>query len=180
MVLIGHWVSESIILRWAELTSEIARGEMTAEVVARLLERPTSERDVSLSQSIYRGLSDLFCVWTGAPVRRVSLAVDHVIPFSLWFNNDLWNLLPTSRHLNSVKSDRLVSRVSLLKSRDRIIHYWELVRREHSERFYTELRRSLIRKETPAEANWQISAFAGLLENVEAIAIQRGIERWSA
>jgi hypothetical protein len=173
-------VSESIILRWAELTSEIARTDMTALVVTKLLERPTSERDVSVAQSIYRGESDLQCVWTGERLQRGSLAVDHVIPFSLWFNNDLWNLLPTSRRVNSVKADRLVSRQSLLDSRDRIIHCWELVRAQHEDRFETELRRSLIRAEAPAGGNWEIAAFAGLVENVETIAIQRGIYRWSA
>ena len=120
-------------------------------------------------------------MWTGQPLRAQSeFHVDHVIPFSLWFNNDLWNLLPASRRVNSAKSDKLVARTTLAKSKDLIIHYWEAARREQAERFDIETRRSLIRSGADDAAGWQNAAFAGLVENVETIAIQRGIERWSA
>jgi hypothetical protein len=96
MCLIGYWVSESIILRWAELTAEISEDRLeVAEVVDKLLVRPKPERDIETAQKAYAGLSDLRCVWTGTVLRRFE--VDHLIPFSLWYNNDLWNLLPAAR-----------------------------------------------------------------------------------
>ncbi len=180
MTLIGHWVAESIVLRWAELTAEMSeRSVTTALVVERLLERPGAERDVQLARGIYRGLPDLRCVWTDQPLSGDRFDVDHVIPYVLWLNNDLWNLLPASPAVNHAKSDKLVSRHSLLRSRDLIVHYWETLRGANPSRFDTELRRSLMRRGGEA-GGWQSAAFAGLVESVEMLSIQRGLERWSA
>jgi hypothetical protein len=105
--------------------------------------------------------------------------VDHLIPFSLWYNNDLWNLLPASRTVNQAKKDKLVSRPTLVSSRERIIHYWRLLRSLQEKRFELELRRSLLGREVP-RASWELEAFAGLSEAIESVAIQRGVQRWSA
>ena len=105
--------------------------------------------------------------------------MDHVIPYSLWLNNDLWNLLPASPAVNHAKSDRLVSRDSLMHSRDLIVHYWETLRGDNPVRFDTELRRALIRRGGEV-GGWQSAAFAGLVESVEMLGIQRGLARWPA
>ena len=61
--LIGHWISESLVLRWAELTHEISnRTVAVKDVVDRLLVVPESERDVQLARSIYSEVPDLRCV----------------------------------------------------------------------------------------------------------------------
>jgi SAM-dependent methyltransferase len=178
MCLIGYWVSESIILRWAELTEEISEKSVeAAEVVRRLLERPKPERDVEAAQKAYADLGDLRCVWTGKPLKQFD--VDHLIPFSLWYNNDLWNLLPAARSVNQKKKDKLVSRPTLFGSRDLIIHYWRLLRSLHEKRFELELRRSLLGRSASCAA-WELEAFAGLSEAIETVALQRGVRRWSA
>ena len=178
MCLIGYWVSESLVLRWAKLTAEMSEDRLeVAEVVDKLLVRPKPERDIETAQKVYTGLSDLRCVWTGMVLRRFE--VDHLIPFSLWYNNDLWNLLPASRSVNQAKKDKLVSRPTLVSSRDRIIDYWRLLRSLHEKRFELELRRSLLGREVP-RTSWELEAFAGLSEAIESVAIQRGVQRWSA
>jgi len=178
MCLIGYWVSESIVLRWAELTAEISEQRVqTAEVVERLLVRPKPEREVEAAQRAYAGLPDLRCVWTGRPLRVFD--VDHLIPFSLWYNNDLWNLLPAARSVNREKKDKLVSRQTLFASRDPIIHYWRLLRSLHERRFELELSRSLLGRGV-SPAPWELEAFAGLSEAIETVALQRGVQRWSA
>src|SRR3972149_5998133 len=111
------------------------------------LAHPRPERDIETAQKAYAGLSDLRCVWTGTVLRRFE--VDHLIPFSLWYNNDLWNLLPAARSVNQAKKDKLVSRPTLGSSRDRIIHYWRLLRSLHEKRFELELRRSLLGRGVP-------------------------------
>jgi SAM-dependent methyltransferase len=178
MCLIGYWVSESIVLRWAELTVEISEKRIQAsQVVERLLERPKPERDIETAKKTYSGLRDLQCVWTGTPLR--TFEVDHLIPFSLWHNNDLWNLLPAARSVNQAKKDKLVSRPTLIGSRDRIIHYWRLLRNQHENRFDLELRRSLLGREV-SSTSWELGAFAGLSEAIESVALQHGVQRWSA
>ena len=177
MCLIGHWISESLILRWAELTHRFSdRNVSTEEVVGLLLERPETERDVHFAKSVYGGVMDLRCVWTGKPLRN-NFEVDHAIPFSIWRNNDLWNLLPAASDVNGRKSDKLVTKKTVLSSEDRIIDYWETLRRETEERFTVELSRSLLRGSYSAN-NWQKAALAGFIENIETLAIQRGVPRW--
>ena len=178
MCLIGYWVSESIVLRWAELTADMAEKRVQpAEVVERLLVRPDAEREVITARKAYAGLDDLRCVWTGRPIRAFD--VDHLIPFSLWFNNDLWNLLPAARSVNLAKKDKLVSRRTLLGSRELIIHYWRFLRSLNERRFELELGRTLVQAAV-SRGDWEVAAFAGLSEAVETIALQRGVERWSA
>ncbi|WP_418156223.1 HNH endonuclease domain-containing protein [Pseudomonas aeruginosa] len=48
------------------------------------------------------------CTWSGRPLNQ-RFAVDHAIPFSLWANNDLWNLLQVDQQVNANKSDKLPS-----------------------------------------------------------------------
>ena len=177
MCLIGHWISESLVLRWAELTREFSKGSVsTEEVVGLLLTRPEIGRDVSFARSTYANTTDLCCVWTGKPLRS-KFEVDHAIPFSIWRSNDLWNLLPAAHDVNSRKSDKLVTKRALQSSRDRVTYCWELMKEEAEERFKVEISRSLIRGPYSA-ANWQRNAFEGLVENVEILAIQRGVPRW--
>jgi hypothetical protein len=149
----------------------------TAEVVERLLVRPEPAREVFAARQAYAGLDDLRCVWTGRPIRTFD--VDHLIPFSLWYNNDLWNLLPAARSVNLAKKDRLVSRPTLLQSRDLIIRYWRYLRSWNEKRFELELSRSLVGSGVSRGA-WESEAFSGLSEAIETIALQRGVERWSA
>ena len=181
LTLVGHWISEAIILRWGELTHEISQKRVTvAEAVDKLLVVPETGRDQQRVREIYRNMADLRCVWTEDAIGlRGQFEVDHIIPFSLWHNNDLWNLMPTSKQVNSRKSNRIVSRAALRRSRDTIIHYWEVLRREGEPRFSTEVGRTLTRGDATWVTDWRPRAFSGLVEHVETLALQRGMERWS-
>jgi SOS-response transcriptional repressor LexA/SAM-dependent methyltransferase len=179
LALVGHWISEAIILRWAELTHEISRKQVTiAAVVGRLLVTPTTTRDQQRVRDLYGSLPDLRCVWTESVIgSRRGFEIDHIIPFSLWRNNDLWNLVPATREANNAKRDRLVSRERLRSSRDLILDYWQATRKTSPDRFDYEIRRSLLGTTSPA-SNWEAPAFSALSEAIESVACQRGIPRW--
>ena len=177
MCLIGHWVAESLVLRWAELTHELSNGSVPVkDVVDRLLVVPEAARDVYLAKEVYGTLDDLRCVWTDKHL-GVSFAVDHTVPFSICRSNDLWNLLPADPKVNGRKSDKLVTKGLLYKRRDAILHYWDTMRGAAENRFAVELERSLMHESYNSD-NWQYAAFAGLVESVETLAAQRGLERW--
>ena len=177
MCLIGHWVAESLVLRWAELTHELSNGSVPVkDVVDRLLVVPEAARDVYLAKEVYGTLDDLCCVWTDK-LLGVSFAVDHTVPFSICRSNDLWNLLPADPKVNGRKSDKLVTKGLLYKRRDAILHYWDTMRGAAENRFAVELERSLMHESYNPD-NWQYAAFAGLVESVETLAAQRGLERW--
>jgi hypothetical protein len=94
-----------------------------SEVLELLLKDPDPERNVTAARNLYTGLKSPECVWTGTSIRSTgpsALAVDHAIPYSLWRDNSLWNLLPATQKSNSSKSDKLVT-LGLVKRREEAI-----------------------------------------------------------
>lgn len=179
MCLIGHWISESLVLRWAELTCSMSGGLVPVErAVGLLLSRPDMKREVSVARAAYGQVPGLECTWTGRKLGR-SFEIDHVIPFAVSHNNDLWNLAPAEKSINSKKSDKLVTAKTLVSSKGRIIDNWEVLHDSAPERFELEVRRSLLHRGADS-TGWLESAFSGLREKVETIAILRGVPRWDA
>ena len=175
--LIGHWVGESIILRWAELVHDISGKSISVpEVLGRLLQRPETERDIKAIKEIYKEISPLRCVWSNKTLTK-KFDVDHVIPFSLWHNNDLWNLLPADPKVNNHKRDKIVSPKIIQESEERIVFYWRKTKECYEKRFLTELQTTLLR-EVPKENKWEKQALGALGEIVEFVTLQRGLERW--
>lgn len=173
---LGHWIEPAVVLRWAEETNRMSGGRVTvAEVLNRLVVNPTEERNVGAAKQVFDGMLEKRCVWSDKPL-RAAYAVDHVIPFSLWHCNDLWNLLPCDSRVNGSKSDKLPERGLLFSRKDAIVSCWESVRQKHERRFDHELVNFTGEKQK--SVNWQNTAFQRLVEAVEVTAIQRGSERW--
>ncbi|OHA62753.1 MAG: hypothetical protein A2117_01405 [Candidatus Wildermuthbacteria bacterium GWA2_46_15] len=176
MCLLGHWIGEAITMRWAELSHEFTKKEVPVQdILSRLIIRPEADRMVTQARQIYCG-KELECVWTGKTLKPGQAHIDHVIPFTLWHNNDLWNLLPADPHVNNQKRDKIVTRHTLYASKDRIVGFWRIAKQEAPLRFQAELSRTLLRG--PQENNWEIPAFSALSEAIETVALQRGVQRW--
>ncbi len=173
--LMGHWVQDAVVVRWAEKTSQLSFGEVPVARVVDRLGRPALEvkRATQAAHDIYAALPDLECVWTGRALRRFD--VDHAIPFSLWRNNDLWNLLPADPRVNNKKRDRLPSRALLSKRRDAVLRCWDATRAASPRRFEAESRAFT----GVAEASFD-ELFLVLLESVAVTAAQRRVGTWPA
>lgn len=169
----GYWVSKAVILQWAEKTTKLGQGVEVATVVNLLLDKE-DERSTSDARKLFSGLDRLECVWTGSTLRD-SFDVDHVIPFDLWHNNDVWNLLPASKTANSKKSNKLPSTELLRSRKDCIVSYWELLRGKNSQRFDKEAETLLVMP----PANWQNALYGQMCNAIEVTALQRGVGRWS-
>lgn len=140
-VLMGHWIRDALILRWAELTAKISRNsKKPSEIIDLLLRNPIPERETSDARKIFMKLENKECVWSGKRL-KTKFDVDHAIPFSLWMNNDLWNLFPISPLVNNSKRDKLPTSHLVKKRRDPIIDYWKLMRAEMTPRFDYEMER---------------------------------------
>ncbi len=178
MCLVGHWISEAILLRWAELVHEFsARSIPISTILSHLLITPEISRDVAVAKSIYTNLGNLTCVWSNKSLANIRFDVDHIIPFSLWHNNDLWNLMPSDQKINNQKRDKIITRETLYQCEDRIIHYWRLQNSTNPQRFQSEVSRTLLGSQIP-KYNWERRALTSLAEAMELVAIQRGVERW--
>lgn len=179
LTLMGHWINDAILLRWATLTSRLSRGNpiQPSEVMNFLLVDPIPERDVQGVRQTYNALQAKECVWTAQPLGS-SFEIDHVIPFSLWKNNSLWNLLPVTKVVNREKRDLLPRRDLMLRRKDRMIAYWQILRNRQKNRFDYEVR-SFVGQKRFDEENWENQVFNNLVESVEYTAVQRGCERWA-
>lgn len=175
--LMGYWIQDAAILRWAELTSRISKETIPpSRVIDYLLTAPIPERDVYASRSFYDSLKDKECVWSGLAI-SAKYDIDHAIPFALWKNNDLWNLFPANSSVNSRKKDKLPSNRLIRKRKDCILYYWELIKEQYPARFEYEAEK-LTGAGVVKSQNWQNKLFSGFTEAVEITAVQKGIERW--
>jgi hypothetical protein len=104
--------------------------------------------------------------------------VDHVIPFSLWGSNDLWNLLPVDPRVNGEKSDRLPTADLLRERQVVIVGNWQMQRDAVPEAFDQQAAHLLGRRPR-GPLNWENDLFASLREAIELTALHRGVERWA-
>ena len=112
---LGSFISgeDSLLFQWAEFTRSASKGDISVEyALEKIRTFPITERDVGSAKSFYENLFKkeeyVECVWSGKPLRTMkSVHIDHLIPFSVWKNNDLWNLLPASNQVNMDKKDKI-------------------------------------------------------------------------
>jgi SAM-dependent methyltransferase len=176
-VLLGHWIGDSINIRWAELTRELSRDSLRLDEILHLFLVSTSpERNVSAARELYLRINGLECVWTGRTLSG-DFDVDHAIPFSLRHDNSLWNLFPADSRINNRKRDKLPTRNLVEKSRDILMHYWEIMNEHLHEIFVSDFRRFTGLPALPAE-NWKHPLYWSFTEAVETTAARRGAERW--
>lgn len=72
------------------------------------LERPTS-RDFKQAKPFWKKYlsnhPDLKCIYSGQFITPETISLDHYIPFSFVAHDQLWNLIPTTKTVNSAKND---------------------------------------------------------------------------
>ena len=180
--LLGSFLSgtDAIIFKWAEFSVTASQGRLQPEkVLEEVLRSPVTDRDVADAKRLYKSVLEkvgfVECVWTGKKLDTYD--VDHVIPFAIWKNNDLWNLLPAQPAVNNQKRHRIPSVASLEARKPNIIHYWELLKAYQEPRFSTEIRVSLLGG--PVGVNWQHLAFEKLKQTSDYLINTRGHEAWN-
>jgi SAM-dependent methyltransferase len=177
--LLGHWIVDAVIVRWAALTERFAhrQGIGSGDVLPLLLARPDPDRVTATARGIYLAAHADRCVWSGRQLSARNFVVDHAIPFALWGNNDLWNLLPADRTVNGQKSDKLPTAELLKASQPQVLDCWRLTREAMPQAFDRQAAH-LLGHGVGTGKGWEGELFARLREAVELTALQRGIERW--
>ncbi len=180
--MLGSFISgtDNILFKWAQFSVKASNQTVNPEtVIGEILKSPITEREVTstknLCQSVLQKEGAIICVWSGKQI--IQYEVDHVIPFSIWKNNDLWNLLPAEPTVNKNKLDKIPSASLMQRQKDLIIHYWELIFAEEKERFENEIRVTLLGNH-PFN-NWQNKAFEQLLTSSKYLIETRGYEEWN-
>lgn len=179
--------AQAIFAYWARFTASAnSRHPVTlAEATEALLTVPIDDRNVSAAQRVYRELlrvtGRLECVWSGKAISaRKEFAVDHVIPYSLWGNNALWNLLPATPSINGQKADRIPEPELIGARRNRISEYWHLLRRCYPDLFESEFRVSLSGMNADfGNPHWTDSGIDSLVAKCAYLIEERGFPSWA-
>ena len=176
--LLAHWIVDAVIVRWAALTARFAQrqGLSAGAVLPLLLARPAPERATALARQIYRDSGIGHCVWSGKALAR-GFEADHIIPFALWGNNALWNLVPVAPAVNRAKSDRLPAADLLASRRPEILGAWQVARCAVPDAFDRDACSLLGHRLGRAEQGLR-DLFDVLRESIEITALQRGVARW--
>lgn len=178
--LIGSFVGgqDSVLFKWAEFSVSANKGLDFNIALDRILQSPVTERDVSDSKQVYKRLmkaqGTVKCVWTGRNIDNYD--IDHIIPFAVWRNNDLWNLLPSSSKVNNNKRDKIPSPEMIDKSAERILSYWAILQNELPFRFSKEIQLGLTGGKF--STNWQSKAIDQLKNTCAYLIDSRGFESW--
>lgn len=170
---------DSILFKWAEFSTNTSKTKIPLETVLNsVLKSPITLREVRESQLLYKEILKkdgiVRCVWTEKPIEKYH--VDHVIPFSIWKNNDLWNLLPSTPKINGDKLNKIPSIQLIEKRKDWIIHYWELVHEAYEQRFERELKLALLGNVNLS--NWKQEGIESLKSTCSYLINQRGFDEW--
>ena len=125
------WIEPALIAEWIRMMTDYARKQgrkLDEEAVTRGMVWSEPGRAVEVSRGRAVQLLDrgsLHCVWSGNPLTRATLDIDHCFPWSAWPCGDLWNLLPASRNVNqNQKRDKLPAERALRRAQSRIIDWW--------------------------------------------------------
>jgi len=179
---LGSFVNgqDSILFQWAAFSVQASGKTLSmAHVLNEVLKNPVTERDISASKALYRAIlqqdGQVKCVWSGDTISRYD--IDHIIPFTIWKNNDLWNLLPARPDLNNQKRDKIPSPALIENRRELITHYWDVIHKHTQLRFQKELQVALLGYDSAD--NWHGPAIAQLKNNCGHLINIRGFEAWN-
>jgi len=169
----------SILFRWAEFSVNASNSGLSVETVMnQVLQSPITQRNIAESKRIYREMieevGNVYCVWSGRKIKNYD--IDHMIPFSIWRNNDLWNLLPTDPKINNQKRDKIPAPQLIEKRKDLILDYWHVAQSAHEKRFEREIQTALLGN-TPFN-EWPTKGIEQLKSSCNHLIKYRGFEEW--
>lgn len=175
---------KSILFGWAQLTHDsMCNRKSFGDLLKIIASEPVRERDIQDSKTFFHELQKtegkLKSVWSGKTIIHADeKAFDHVIPFSIWKNNELWNLLPALKTENQNKSDFIPHPELLDRQKELILWYWNKMNDYDSNVFMKQIRYSLIGKDGDT-ADWQEHAFTNLRTKCEYLITVLGYQSWS-
>lgn len=163
---LAAWIEPMLLAEWTSLIESYAARqgrEVSLRSIGEALRWIDPLRDTVEVRKIIAHLLDekkpIFCIWSGEKISDVKqVDVDHCFPFAAWPCDDMWNLLPAIRRINSQKSDKLVTLDMLQRAESRIGDWWQMAYRDRrfahrAARFEEEARATLpIEEETQAPA----------------------------
>jgi hypothetical protein len=179
--IIGSFINgqDSILFKWAEFSVNASRNNLsTHKVLNEVLKSPITLREIRESKKLYKDIlqkeGNVFCVWTGRKISNYD--IDHLIPFSVWKNNDLWNLLPSDSIINNEKRDKIPTPEIIGRQKNLILDYWGIIFESQSQRFQKEIQVALLGNHS--FDSWKNTGISQLQDSCNYLIENRGFEGW--
>lgn len=179
--ILGNFINgqDSILFKWAEFSVNATGNNLSIDKVLNVvLKGPITDRNIAESKRIYREvlqrIGNVYCVWTGRKLANYD--IDHLIPFSVWKNNDLWNLLPSDSRINNQKRDKIPSPKIIERQKNLILDYWEIINENQTIRFQKEIQIALLGNHS--FDSWKNIGISQLQNSCNYLIEKRGFEEW--
>jgi hypothetical protein len=179
--ILGSFINgqDSILFKWAEFSVNASSKILNVHVVLdEVLKSPITIRAISESKKLYEDIlqkeGNVYCVWTGRKISKYN--IDHLIPFSVWKNNDLWNLLPSDSRINNQKRDKIPTPEIIERQKNLILDYWGMISESQSNRFQKEIQVALLGNYS--FDTWKNNGISQLQNSCNYLIENRGFEGW--
>jgi hypothetical protein len=179
--ILGSFINgqDSILFKWAEFSVNASGNNLSVhKVLNEVLKSPITLREIKESKKLYKEIlkkeGNIYCVWTGRKISNYD--IDHLIPFSVWKNNDLWNLLPSDSRINNQKRDKIPTPEFIEQQKNLILNYWEIIFESQSNRFQKEIQVALLGNHT--FDTWKNIGITQLQNSCNYLIENRGFEGW--
>ena len=179
--ILGSFINgqDSILFKWAEFSVNASGNSLSLDkVINEVLKGPITERNIAESKKMYKEIlqreGQVYCVWTGRKISNYD--IDHLIPFSVWKNNDLWNLLPSDSRINNQKRDKIPSADIIERQKNLILDYWGIILENQTTRFQKEIQVALLGNNS--FSSWKSTGISQLQNSCTYLIESRGFEEW--
>ena len=178
--------SRSLINQWASFSANAAApdpvgvNKALSVIATPIIHRQDTAQARKIYEEITRHGVGLRCVWSGKSLDQSNLVIDHIIPFSLLPNNDLWNLMPCHNSINMRKGDRIPSGALLAERSEILQGYWSVARDYYQSIFDRQFKTSLVGFDLKNyEVKWGDAGLAALKSRCGYYIDQMGMESWN-
>lgn len=167
--------TSTVMAKWKQKTNSLnANQEIVKDIIDKLSSDTLEIRQTAPIRKLLHKNKE--CVWSGKELIGEKYDVDHLLPFSVWFNNDLWNMLPSDKALNQHKKrDKIPTRKLIEKRGDVIIDYWSNYQQAMPLLFKSQMEVALIGKDIQENTMLDI-AVESLCKKSDYLIYDRGHE----
>jgi len=135
--------TSTIIRRWKEKTYKYNKKNIIKDEIDSMILKSEVREVESVKKLLFANI-DIQCVWSGEILKNRKYDIDHILPFSIWQNNDFWNLLPSSPKINNKKRDKIPPPQLIKKRAEAILYYWQIYEKQIPEVFWYQIKTSLV------------------------------------
>lgn len=107
--------------KWAQLLEQYNTAPRIASKVKGLSDSKIKRKSLSNYKDILLKLhnNEVLDFYTNEPIEQTDISIDHFIPWSYIYSDDIWNLVITSKKNNSAKSNRIPNKDYIEKLEER-------------------------------------------------------------